>query len=494
MRNIERNPFSQYSAEEELDILEDIFYKPNYYDDLINILSIGSSRFLLGQRGDGKSVVIHKIFKDLSRNHTLPLLITRYDSIPLRNNENYLLYKIMQALTIAICKHLFSHESDRKKLSVTQKQKLSFFIELYYAETFSDDFIESAKEIRRIKTRNWWTNIYNRKLIGIINDLINGAINITTQFIKQTIGLDGETMNIVYREYFRTIPTKEISSFSIDEVANWEREKLVAMLRTLIGICNSLDHRSIVILFDKIDEFQAINGDIDKITDFAIDILTDTDLLLSENLAIVFSLWSEVKRSLNKKGVRFDKFNEIDIRLRRDQLEPLINKRLFYFSVNKVRPVTLETLIPNQIDRILILDLSDRSPRSLIRLLGTIYNRHENHEDIEFSSSSISNGIIEFCEKFDYESLQPSKLGNRNDLIGWINRLLRIRKNTFTLNDLNKVFSQKATTSSKHIETFIKLGLIEENLIRGEHEEIQYDIIDPRIKHLISRNILRIGQ
>jgi hypothetical protein len=69
---------------------------------------------------------------------------------------------------------------------------------------------------------------------------------------------------------------------------------------------------------------------------------------------------------------------------------------------------------------------------------------------MEFNLSSISNGIIEFCEKFDYESLQPSKLGNRNDLIGWINRLLRIRKNTFTLNDLNKVFSQKIPTSSNH--------------------------------------------
>lgn len=494
MQNLKSNPFAQYSAEEELEFLNNIFYEPSYYKDLVHLLSSGVSRFLLGQRGEGKSFIIHKIFNDLSKNHTLPLLITRYDSIPLKNNENHLLYKIMQSLTISIAKQLFKNETDREKLSNLQKQKLAFFIELFYTENSSSEFIESAKEIKKIKSKNKWLSFYNRNLIGLLNSLINGTVNITTQLIKQSIGLDKTDATIAFKDYLRQIPTKDIASYSISEVASWERERLLSMLNSLIGICSTLGHTSIVVLFDKIDEFQAINGDIDKVTDFTIEILTDTDFLLSDNLSIVFSLWSEIKRSLNRRGVRFDKFNEIDIRWRKDQLEPLINQRLLHFSIDKSNPVTFASLVPNTQDRSLIIELSDKSPRSLIRLLGTIYNRNIDKESSEFSSNAIAEGMIEFCQKFDFESLQPSKLGNRNDLHSWINRLLRIRKITFVTADLNIVFEQKLTTSIKHIDTLLKLGLIEENLVRGQNEAVQYDIIDPRIKHLITRNILKIEQ
>ena len=397
MKNLKSNPFAQYSAEEELEFLNDIFYEPSYYKDLVDLLSSGVSRFLLGQRGEGKSIIIHKIFNDLSKNHTLPLLITRYDSIPLRNNENHLLYKIMQSLTISIAKQLFTNESDREKLSDLQKKKLAFFIELFYSENSSSEFIESAKEIKKIKARNKWLVFYNRNLIGVLNSLINGTVNVTTQLIKQSIGIGKTDTSIAFKEYLRQLPTKEIASYTIGEVAAWEREKLISMLNNLIGICSTLGHTSIVVLFDKIDEFQAINGDITKVTDFTIEILTDTDFLLSDKLSIVFSLWSEIKRSLNRRGVRFDKFNEIDIRWRKDQLEPLINQRLFHFSIDKTTPVTFDSLVPNIQERNLIIDLADRSPRSLIRLLGTIYNRNANKQSSEFNSNAISEGMIEFC-------------------------------------------------------------------------------------------------
>jgi hypothetical protein len=303
----------------------------------------------------------------------------------------------MQSLTISIAKQLFTNESDREKLSDLQKQKLAFFIELFYSENSSSEFIESAKEIKKIKARNKWLVFYNRNLIGVLNSLINGTVNVTTQLIKQSIGIGKTDTSIAFKEYLRQLPTKEIASYTIGEVAAWEREKLISMLNNLIGICSTLGHTSIVVLFDKIDEFQAINGDITKVTDFTIEILTDTDFLLSDKLSIVFSLWSEIKRSLNRRGVRFDKFNEIDIRWRKDQLEPLINQRLFHFSIDKTTPVTFDSLVPNIQERNLIIDLADRSPRSLIRLLGTIYNRNANKQSSEFNSNAISEGMIEFC-------------------------------------------------------------------------------------------------
>ena len=156
----------------------------------------------------------------------------------------------------------------------------------------------------------------------------------------------------------------------------------------------------------KIDEFKDVNSDVDRVANFARDILQDTELLYTKHLSIVFSLWSEVKKTLNRQNVRFDKFKDINIEWKTDDLERLINKRLLYYSVDKRNPVTLSSLIPNESDRQLVLKLADSSPRSLIRLLAELYY-HETGEDIvSFSPTAISKGLLDFCLKFDYCSLQ----------------------------------------------------------------------------------------
>ena len=85
-------PFARFSAEEEED-LRSIFVKPRYYDALQSNARQGNSRILGGKRGLGKSATIHMLFEDLKANRTLPLLITRYEDIPLSNNKGYFLYK-----------------------------------------------------------------------------------------------------------------------------------------------------------------------------------------------------------------------------------------------------------------------------------------------------------------------------------------------------------------------------------------------------------------
>jgi hypothetical protein len=281
----------------------------------------------------------------------------------------------------------------------------------------------------------------------------------------------------------------------MQEVASWERDKLLKMLNFLVETTNSLGYESIVILFDKIDEFQEINSDVEKVTDFAVEILSDTDLLYSDRLSIVFSLWSEVKRTLNKRGIRFDKFKEIDIRWRTEELESLINYRLKYFSIDKTKVVTLDSLIPDANSKRTVLDLADHSPRSLIRLLGEIYNEdYKENNLLSFTPTAISKGLVTFCTKFDYESQQPSKTGRRSDLISWMNRALRIRKSIFCIEDLNQVYSQKTNISTKYIEDMMKLGIIKESYDRTLDNLAIYEIVDPKLKYLISRGVMELDQ
>lgn len=493
--NLNGSPFAQFSAEEELEILEKIYYEPKYYSELLELLSTGVSRFILGARGQGKSATIYKLFNDLSKNHTLPLLITRYDEIPINNNENYLLYRIMQTMTIGIARHLFENKNAKNKLTKLQRERVSFFIELFYDSHCSNQFVEAAKVIRQNKSKNRLIRIWNNHFLVFLNTIINGTVDITSQLIRKSIGLENSNDTAIFKEYIHEFPKKPINSYSIKEVAKWERSKLTSLLNILIECANSLQFQSVVILFDKIDEFQLINGDIEKVTDFTIEILSDTDLLYSDKLSIVFSLWSEVKRSLNIRGIRFDKFKEIDIRWKTEELEPLINKRLKHFSIDKENQVTLASLIPDENFRKTALDIADRSPRSLISLLGEMYNEDHDKSDLRsFSSTAISEGLINFCRTFDYESQNPSKIGKSNDLVSWINKILRVRKIVFNPEDLNLVFMQKTTNSVKHIEVMIKLGLVKEYYMQAPDGSQQYEVVDPKIKFLISRGILELDQ
>ena len=250
-----------------------------------------------------------------------------------------------------------------------------------------------------------------------------------------------------------------------------------------------------MVLFDKIDEFPEVSGDIEDVTAFTQEILRDTDLLLSNQIAIIFSLWSEIKRSLNKEGVRFDKFPEIDIRWSEGDMEPMMDKRLLYFSENKANPVRLGVLIPTESDRKECIRLSERSPRSLIRLLMTISGGMPSTPETyqSFTKDAISNGMVEYCKKFDYESLNPAKLGSRDDLINWINRILRIKLAEFTIEDVRRTFAIPTSTASKHIETMVKLGLIKDSLVEHNGTPV-YTVIDSRIQFMISRGVVALDE
>ena len=93
-----KNPFSKKSSEQELGFLNEIFYEPNYYVTLMDVLTSGDSRFIIGQRGHGKSSIINKLFEDLEKCNLLTIKIDRFDSIPIKKNETALIKLIITSL------------------------------------------------------------------------------------------------------------------------------------------------------------------------------------------------------------------------------------------------------------------------------------------------------------------------------------------------------------------------------------------------------------
>lgn len=463
IQNISDNPFARFSAEEEED-LRSIFVKPRYYDALKSNARQGNSRILVGQRGLGKSATIHMLFEDLKANGTLPLLITRYEGIPLSNNKGYFLYKIVQSLTKRLSEHLYKNRKDAKLLSKEQKKRLSYLVEMFYDDEIAEDYLKQAKVIKT-KKRNIGLSKFFNKNLKLINGVVSGAIKVTSSVVRQSMGLPENDDVITTIPIFEEIPINEINSLSMKDVVDKGNDKILALLKHLVDIALSLNYGSIVVLFDKIDEFSEINANVNKVSEFTLQILTDTNLLYTNKLSIVFSLWSEVKRTLNNRGVRFDKFQDIDISWRDEELEQIINKRLLHYSINKKQPVSLQSLIPFENDRKTILSLAGGSPRSLISLMNRLYDEEmgdnaTNGDVVSFSSATISKGLIEFCKRFDYESLQPSKISDKNNYYNWLNKVLLIKKPYFTISELCNVFNIKTATARTYISQLVKLGII----------------------------------
>lgn len=492
--NIKGEPFARLSAEEEKSYIGEIFYKQQYYSTLIDLTGASVSRFILGQRGQGKTATILHMMEDMKAKGVLPILVDRYDGFPMQGNKNYFLYMMVQKLTFKIALRLMENRRLHKNLTKNQQEQLSFFIEAFYEPECAEECIATAKIIEDKKRRNKIKKFINDHL-SFLNNLIGVVVKVGAELIKSHAGLDAD-ISSVGGDFIQGFEIESFNGLSREDIVAWDSSKLVKVLKSLTGIAISCNYNSIAFLFDKIDELSAIHSDINKVNSFIIDMLTDTELLYSDHISIVVSLWSEVKKSLNKSGVRFDKFKEVDLRWRNTELIELMNKRLFYFSINKVRPVTFESLVPESSERNKIMELADGSPRSFISLMGYILAEEESGKGLitSFSADALSKGYLMFCKKFDYISAQPSRTGKGNDLQTWITRLLRLKLTQFTLVQYCTFFNIKQKTGSNHVDTLIKYNLIKDTMLPMDDGAILYEVVDPRIRHLISRGVLDLDR
>lgn len=117
------NPFSKRSSEQEVQFIDNIFYEPNYYSTLKSDLKSGDTKFIIGQRGHGKSSIINKLFKDLEvYENLLVVKIDRFDNIPLKNNEIDFLLLIVSKIISKLSVNLLNNKKLVSKLNKHEKE------------------------------------------------------------------------------------------------------------------------------------------------------------------------------------------------------------------------------------------------------------------------------------------------------------------------------------------------------------------------------------
>lgn len=407
----------------------------------------------------------------------------------MENNKIELLNLILQEFVTKYVIFLSKNKFYLKHLDEEEKDALSLLIKLFFKTLTKTEYLNKYDKISPVKTKKWWIKLYN-KLVKPTNSLLNTGLLITSQLISESLGLNGSSPKNRNTQFFEEFAEIDISASENELTLKKNKRHLKELLNKLNTITKKTYFKSSVVLFDKVDEFQDLEQDIHKIAGFTEDILTDTELLLQNDIAIAFSLWSEVKPILSKK-VRFDKFKEIDISWKKKDMLPLINKRVLHFSGNRRQ---FESLFENSTDIEEVISISNNSPRDLISCLSDIYDyQTTNPESNYFESSNVSQGLIKFAKRYDYLSLYPSRTGKNKDVDSTIGKILRLRNTEFSVEDVNNMFNQKTRNSQKWIEQMLRYRLIVIDDRLGAKGEKIYNVTDPKIKHLITRNITSIG-
>lgn len=485
---LQRNPFSKKSSEQEKNFISNIFFEPNYYHTLKDDLSNGDSRFIIGQRGYGKSSIINKLYLDLSQDNILTILIDRYDDVPVKKNETALLKLILKEVTKKLCVFLYSNKKHKKKLNSINLEKLAFYIRMFFVTISPKEYEQVYNNIHNIKAEKIFVKIMNKFGIKIFNSVASTTVNLTSNLISKSLGVDSLSVTNVYTEYMGEFKEKNVDLINVDE---FSKEKLKNILDDLLEMVEKVGFNKTVILFDKIDEYQELQQDVIKIGTFTNEILTDTELLLNNMISFGFSLWSEVKTEL-AGSVRFDKFDAVDVSWYTNDLEKIINKRLSHFSTNQ--KISLDSLIKNSHDKKDILNLANKSPRDLISILSSIYQEQANlNVNLNFfSSDAISKGLINFCLNYDYDSQFSSKVGRDKEIKSTINKILSVKNGRFTQKILTDTLNQNAPKSDGQIRLMKKYRLIREEEVMMDSGSKSYEVIDPKIIFMLSRSILRI--
>ena len=171
-----------------------------------------------------------------------------------------------------------------------------------------------------------------------------------------------------------------------------------------------------------------------------------------------------------------------------NDLEAIANNRLLFCSEDKDNPVTLKKIIPNNELRNYLFELSGNSPRDFFALLSEI-QLNDCGDCVEyFSHEAVNEGTLKFCKQYDFQAARTSK----ENIKSWINRLLAIKRGTFTIDEYSSILGISKTQTAKHIIIMIDLDFIKPSIFLSCKGDKMYEVIDPRIVHLMSRGVMSL--
>lgn len=477
-----KNPFSKFSAEEEQIYLKEIYEVPRYYQTLLEEIAEGNSRYLLGERGVGKSELMFYLIEDLKRKGVYPVLIDEYDGIPIKNNGREFLFLVEQHIVTSLSIELICDKTKIRRLKKDDREKMAFLINIFFKNITKNKVKELYEDVSETKKINLFKRLCNAFLIKPINIILSGTSNVVGSTVSKALGLPIIDNNAVYQQFVSEL----FEDDQLKDCTEINYKDLKEILRETAILIEKLGYKKLVVFFDKIDEYLKLKSQIDSIVEFIVSIATDTSLIYSSEFGFEFLLWNKLKDKMKEKQVRFDKSRPIDINWDKVEMKKMLSRRLEYFAVDKSK--TSEILVDEQqLDK--IIEMANGSPRQLTMLLARIYEEQSkiNTTARVFSEEAVRLGMQNFSQTFEYELFFPGMT-----IKDVVNRILKVGKIKFSINDLAGATKKSPQTASNWIRTMKNIGFVEE--IEGDSGKAKiYNVIDPKIIYMIENKLNYVG-
>lgn len=483
------NPFSRFNAEEELQYMDSIYFEPKYFKTLYDDIRNNNSRFIFGQRGSGKSALMYTILSKLRKEKNLFILVDEFDFLSeSTQTKEFQIVFIKQFLKILVTK-IFEGEAITTDLSKAEKEKLQFIISHFFDTVSKSEFEKIYKFCEASKAKNILVKLLNKIFSRIINNILSGAVLLTSDVVSKSLGLPKIDDYKFYREYIPELRNGQISEINKDSFRDLVTpEKVNEIFDDLISITKKLDYSTIVIFLDKVDETAKIKGNVDLISQSLIPLLSENRLILRPDVGIVLMLWSKLKYELNRKGVRFDKIKPVDISWNKQDLKLIMEKRLKYFSENKINQ--FGQIFEKQEDMETVLILADGSPRDLLHVLHHVYNEQQ---EIDSNSSvlksvAVIRGINKFLQTYDFYALYPAQRSVKEDIKHIIAKLTNLGKLSFQGSDVAAILKIQSQAANSYIKIWKNYGIVIEIKEKAGMAKF-YKLDDPKIEYIVRDQI-----
>lgn len=322
---IENYPFRVRTAEKEKTTA--LFIKPPNYAVLDDILTSNQTVIISGNRGTGKTILLSELKSKIK----LPKLVSyidNYETVSIIDNKLDFYSLILQNVIKEFMVFLAANKKKIKKFSKEDKIFLSFLI-LKYSDSISDEQVYSQIENVQL---NWGKKLVN-KASGLITIILNffttGVANFGNEFINKNFGRylpsvdEGAIKKIIPDIHFKI--SNEFKSVDISYALF---DRAIELVKKAMGTSPS-------VLIDKLDEDTRLENDAEQIADFIKDLVCDSNLLLNDNIQLLISVW-KISFSYLSNIFRKSKNTVFDIDWTKEQLEVVLNRRVWVYSNNKI--------------------------------------------------------------------------------------------------------------------------------------------------------------
>lgn len=484
---LDRNPFEQYTAENEPEISH-YAVRPPYLRAISSKVKGSASFILFGDRGSGKSATRITVYNDHSGEKIGeakgPLVVnfTDFEMILAKGapdkHSDVDIAKVAAFFVIEeIMSHLATLQNDDEveavigKLSDNNKKLVIAVTEIFYLSIpeaqrnrSSEEALnllkasptERAKTIAQKDSYSWV------KRIG----------HLASIFSKVRYGSD---LNVAadVDELIASVNAGDLKSARM-------------IMQRVVQVVRAFGYSGVCVLVDKVDETTATSDSALATAKLVYPLLGQVQLLEVPGFSWIFFLWSSVQNVfVDTLKVRLDKIANSEVSWKKNELREMIEERIKHFSNGKL---TFENLFlpgENVDERFSSLSsLAGDSPRELIKLLDTVLREHDHAgEENLLSDASLLHGMDKYATSFAQQRYARKTL----------QQVYSIGTDNFVNQDVASRARISTQAAGGRIRKWMNSGLVEQQgQLPSEHQGKHVDrfiVIDPRVARVISRRL-----